>query len=205
MTGTELLREARKLHPDAKRVLLTAYADTEAAIAAINDVGARPLPDEAVGSARSSSCIRCSTICSPSGRARASAVRGHPRHRIALVAAELRHARFPLAQPGARISGSTSSSTRRCASCVKSIAGDPRGCRSCCSRTARTLVAPSHARAGGEGRPADAAPKRPFYDVAIVGGGPAGLANAVYGASEGLQRGARSSRTRRAGRPARAR
>ncbi|WP_157463349.1 NAD(P)/FAD-dependent oxidoreductase, partial [Deinococcus pimensis] len=28
---------------------------------------------------------------------------------------------------------------------------------------------------------------RPFYDLAIVGGGPAGLAAAVYGASEGLQ------------------
>ena len=39
MTGTEFLIEARKLYPDAKRVLLTAYADTEAAIAAINDVG----------------------------------------------------------------------------------------------------------------------------------------------------------------------
>jgi thioredoxin reductase (NADPH) len=28
---------------------------------------------------------------------------------------------------------------------------------------------------------------RPFYDLVIVGGGPAGLANAVYGASEGLK------------------
>ena len=39
MTGTEFLREVRKLHPGAKRVLLTAYADSEAAIAAINEVG----------------------------------------------------------------------------------------------------------------------------------------------------------------------
>src|SRR5882762_2069938 len=38
MPGTEYLIEARKLIPDAKRVLLTAYADTEAAIAAINEV-----------------------------------------------------------------------------------------------------------------------------------------------------------------------
>ena len=36
--GTEYLVEARKLVPDAKRVLLTAYADTEAAIQAINEV-----------------------------------------------------------------------------------------------------------------------------------------------------------------------
>jgi thioredoxin reductase (NADPH) len=32
----------------------------------------------------------------------------------------------------------------------------------------------------------DTAPKQRFYDVVIVGGGPAGLAAAVYGASEGL-------------------
>jgi thioredoxin reductase (NADPH) len=38
MTGVEFLEEARKLYPEAKRVLLTAYADTEAAIRAINQV-----------------------------------------------------------------------------------------------------------------------------------------------------------------------
>ena len=38
MSGVELLREAILLHPEARRVLLTAYADTEAAIRAINEV-----------------------------------------------------------------------------------------------------------------------------------------------------------------------
>jgi thioredoxin reductase (NADPH) len=38
MSGTELLREVRKLHPDARKALLTAYADTEAAIVSINEV-----------------------------------------------------------------------------------------------------------------------------------------------------------------------
>src|SRR3954465_3594682 len=38
MSGTDYLVEARKLVPEAKRVLLTAYADTEAAIQAINEV-----------------------------------------------------------------------------------------------------------------------------------------------------------------------
>ena len=38
MTGVEFLNEARKVHPEAKKVLLTAYADTEAAIASINQV-----------------------------------------------------------------------------------------------------------------------------------------------------------------------
>src|SRR3984893_16701285 len=38
MNGVETLLEAMKLYPNTKRVLLTAYADTEAAIKAINDV-----------------------------------------------------------------------------------------------------------------------------------------------------------------------
>ena len=36
ITGVEFLERARTLYPDARRVLLTAYADTEAAIRAIN-------------------------------------------------------------------------------------------------------------------------------------------------------------------------
>jgi thioredoxin reductase (NADPH) len=36
MTGVELLERTRAIYPEAKRVLLTAYADTEAAIRAIN-------------------------------------------------------------------------------------------------------------------------------------------------------------------------
>ena len=38
MNGVEMLQEAIKIYPNAKRTLLTAYADTEAAIKAINDV-----------------------------------------------------------------------------------------------------------------------------------------------------------------------
>src|ERR1700737_4233645 len=38
MNGVEILQEAIKLYPNAKRTLLTAYADTDAAIKAINDV-----------------------------------------------------------------------------------------------------------------------------------------------------------------------
>src|SRR5579863_8907638 len=36
MTGVEFLERAREVYPEARRVLLTAYADTEAAIRAIN-------------------------------------------------------------------------------------------------------------------------------------------------------------------------
>jgi thioredoxin reductase (NADPH) len=39
MTGVQLLEEAARTFPEARKVLLTAYADTEAAIQAINKVG----------------------------------------------------------------------------------------------------------------------------------------------------------------------
>lgn len=39
MTGTEFLKQAQAIFPDARKVLLTAYADTEAAIASINEIG----------------------------------------------------------------------------------------------------------------------------------------------------------------------
>ena len=39
MTGTEYLEQAIKFYPEARKVLLTAYADTEAAISSINEIG----------------------------------------------------------------------------------------------------------------------------------------------------------------------
>ncbi len=39
MTGTEFLIEAIKIYPEAKKALLTAYADTQAAITSINTIG----------------------------------------------------------------------------------------------------------------------------------------------------------------------
>src|SRR5207237_6216878 len=38
LDGVGFLSQARELYPDAKRALLTAYADTDAAIRAINEV-----------------------------------------------------------------------------------------------------------------------------------------------------------------------
>lgn len=37
MTGTELLRQAREIAPDTIRILLTGYADADAAVAAVNE------------------------------------------------------------------------------------------------------------------------------------------------------------------------
>jgi len=39
MSGTEFMQQAIKLHPEVRKVLLTAYADTDAAITSINEIG----------------------------------------------------------------------------------------------------------------------------------------------------------------------
>ena len=66
MSGVEFLEQAASVFPDARKVLLTAYADTDAAIDAINRVGLdyylmKPWdpPEEHL--------YRCSTGCSRSG------------------------------------------------------------------------------------------------------------------------------------------
>ncbi|MCZ8215712.1 MAG: response regulator, partial [Cyclobacteriaceae bacterium] len=38
MLGVDFLQQAKELYPEARRILLTAYSDTDAAIRAINDV-----------------------------------------------------------------------------------------------------------------------------------------------------------------------
>ena len=50
MQGTDVLAQSREVYPLARRVMLTAYSDIDAAIKAINHRASRSLPDEAVGS-----------------------------------------------------------------------------------------------------------------------------------------------------------
>ncbi len=52
MTGVEFLEKAQMLYPEAKRALLTAYADTEAAIRAINSAKIHYYLTKALGPAR---------------------------------------------------------------------------------------------------------------------------------------------------------
>lgn len=186
MTGTEFLREMRKLHPGAKRTLLTAYADSEAAIAAINEVGLdhylmKPWdpPDQ-----------RLYPVIDD------------------LLADWSAHARVSF--EGVRVIGSrwspSSYGTREFLSrnqipyqwidveqdaamrelVLSTNGGDLARLPVVLLQDGTMLSAPTHSELAGK-MGLQTSPARPFYDLAIIGAGPAGLACAVYGASEGLK------------------
>ena len=185
MTGTEFLREARKLHPGAKRAMLTAYADSEAAIAAINEVGLDHY------------------LMKPWDP---------PDQRLYPVLDDLLADWFARARPsfaGVRVIGSRwspqSYATRDFLSrnqipyqwidvdqdapmreLVLSTGGDLAHLPVVLLADGTLLTQPSLAQLA-EKTGLQTTPERPYYDLAIVGAGPAGLACAVYGASEGLK------------------
>ena len=95
LSGTDYLVRAREIVPTAKRVLLTAYADTEAAIQAINEVSLdyyllKPWdpPEEQLFPPVAGSAERVG------GRRRARVRRG-PDHRPSLLPGDARPARLP--------------------------------------------------------------------------------------------------------------
>ncbi len=186
MTGTEFLREARTLHPDAKRTLLTAYADSAAAIAAINDVGLdyylmKPWdpPD------RNLYPVLDDLLADWSARARTSfegvqviGSRWSPQSydtRDFLSRNQIPYRWIDVEQDEAMR-----------AIALGANGGDLSRLPVVLLADGTALVTPSHAElAARVGLYAE--PTRPYYDLAIIGAGPAGLACAVYGASEGLK------------------
>jgi thioredoxin reductase (NADPH) len=185
LSGTEYLVKARELAPDAKRVLLTAYADTEAAIAAINEVQLDyyllkpwdPPEDQLypvvgdllttweAGAALSAGGVR---------------VVGH---RFSRETHELRDFMARNRVPGRWLDVERDGEARE----LITVAGvDADRLPVVLLEDGTVLERPSvlefAERLGVAGRPA-----AEHYDLVIVGGGPAGLAAAVYGASEGLR------------------
>ena len=185
MSGTELLMELRTLYPDTKRTLLTAYADTEAAIAAINDVGLDYY------------------LLKPWDP---------PEQRLYpvvddLLADWMAHAVLPF--DGVRVVGSRwspqSFTTRDFLSrnqvpyqwidieqnaemraLVMRGSEDTPLLPVVLFTDGSSLTAPTNAELATKVGLQTVA-VRPFYDLVIIGAGPAGLACAVYGASEGLK------------------
>ena len=185
MTGTEFLNEARRLHPDARKVLLTAYADTEAAILSINEIGLdhylmKPWdpPDEKLYP------VLDDLLSEWGARVRL------PYEGIRVVGAVASPQSYAAKEFLARnqvpyqwIDIDEDESMR---ALVEAEFGPASPLPVVLFPDGTTLCAPAHREIADKcGLQTHA--NKPFYDVVIVGGGPAGLANAVYGASEGLR------------------
>ena len=184
MSGLEFLEQAMDLYPGARRVLLTAYADTSAAIDAINVVDLdyyllKPWdpPEEKlypVIDAQLDDWKRSDHRPVPEIK-----VVGH---RWSARSSEVREFLARNAVPY-RWFASDSDEGRR----LLDAAGvDDRELPLVIAADGSNQVAPSDAELAGQVGLATT-PSSDFYDLIVIGGGPAGLGSAVYGASEGLR------------------
>ncbi|MEU5882566.1 FAD-dependent oxidoreductase [Spirillospora sp. NPDC047279] len=182
MTGVEFLEEAMDLFPYARRVLLTAYADTDAAIRAINVVDLdhymlKPWnpPDEKFYPVIDSQLDAWRrTERTPPDELRVVGHRWSSRSyqvRDFLARNQVPYTWLLDTSPEA-------------AELIKA-AGSPE-LPLVVTADGTTLSAPTDAElAAAVGL--STAPAADFYDLVVVGAGPAGLGAAVYGASEGLR------------------
>src|SRR5215212_7829827 len=185
MPGTDYLVEARKIVPDARRVLLTAYADTEAAIQAINDVDLdyyllKPWdpPDEQLFPV-----VRDLLDIWEGGAALDAGGVRVIGHRFSKASHDLRDFLARNRVPARWLDVERDGEARELLQ-VAGVAADrlPVALMEDGEVLERPTVLELAERLGVAGQPAS-----DHYDLVIVGGGPAGLAAAVYGASEGLR------------------
>jgi thioredoxin reductase (NADPH) len=184
MSGLEFLEQAMDLFPNARRALLTAYADTDAAIQAINVIDLDhyllkpwdppeeklyPVVDELVELWRSADDqpVTATQVVGHRWSARSYEVRDF------LARNSVSYRWLTADQPEGRRLLEAAGLDEAAIPLVVTPDGD-------------SLVDPSveelAARVGLSTTPAT-----DFYDTVIVGGGPAGLGAAVYAASEGLR------------------
>ena len=188
MTGIEFLSQAVELQPDARRVLLTAYADTDVAIRAINDIRLdhyilKPWdpPDEKLYPILDDLLSDWSATFRPAFEGvRLLAGRWAPGGH--LIRDYLTRNQVPYAwldpdgdDEGRKLAASLAGADPIDPAIPVVLFADGSILRDPSTRQIAEKV-------GLQTRAA-----LPFYDVVIVGGGPAGLAAAVYGASEGLK------------------
>jgi len=185
MSGTEFLRTAIKLYPETSKVLLTAYADTEAAIESINDIGL----DHYLMKPWDPPEVRLFPVLDDLLSKWSATVR-LPYEGIRVAGARWSPASYTTKEflsrnqvPYQWIDIDQEASTREL---VASMQNGAQRLPVVLFPDGSHLIAPSvYELAEKAGLRTKAA--LPFYDLVIVGGGPAGLANAVYGASEGLK------------------
>ncbi len=185
MSGTDFLAEAIKLYPQAVKVLLTAYADTQAAITSINSIGLDyylmkpwdppeqnlyPILDDLLENWSANVSLPYDGI------------------RVAgtLWSATSHKVKDFLARnqiPYKWLDIELDSETRHL---IESISTGDYQLPVVFFPDGTTLFNPSLQELGAHVGLKSRA-EQPFYDLIIVGAGPAGLAAAVYGGSEGLQ------------------
>ena len=185
MTGVELLQQTMKLVPDAKRVLLTAYADTDAAIDAINKARidnylTKPWdPDQLYLSLDELLDDWQSSFVAPFEGIHVIGHRWSPKSH------DVRDFLGRNLVPFKWLDLDVSAEARETLSKL-STEGTAPTLPIVLLADGAVLEAPElSVLAGRIGLRLRA--EKPFYDLVVVGGGPAGLAAAVYGASEGLR------------------
>ncbi len=184
MSGLEFLEAAMDLHPAARRVLLTAYADTGAAIDAINVVDLDyyllkpwdppeeklyPVIDAQLDAWRASDYrpVKETKVVGHRWSARSSEVREF------LARNQVPYHWYSSQTPeGRRL--------------LDAAGADPQALPLVVTPDGTALAAPSDS-ALAERVGLATTPAKDFYDLIVIGGGPAGLGSAVYGASEGLR------------------
>ncbi len=185
MTGTEFIAHAKEMFPEAKRALLTAYADTEAAIEAINVVDLDhyimkpwdppeqhlyPVLDDLLSDWRAN-------VPAPFDGIRVAGTTWSPR---------THEAKDFLARNQVPYRFLDIERDEDAAAMVASATGDAGTIPIVFFPDGTVLVDPDRRSLAEQAGLRTEAQSR-FYDLIIIGGGPAGLAGAVYGASEGLR------------------
>ena len=185
MGGTEFLDEARKLYPEACKVLLTAYADTEAAITSINTIGLDhylmkpwdppeqnlyPVLDDLLSD-------WVANVQVPYDGIRVAG---------ALWSASSHNVKDFLARNRIPYQWLDIEKDGQARELIESVNRDEHRLPVVFFPDGSVLVEPGN-RELAEKAGLKTQATQPFYDLIIVGAGPAGLAAAVYGASEGLR------------------
>jgi thioredoxin reductase (NADPH) len=185
MSGTELLRQAMEYYADARKVLLTAYADTEAAIDSINAIGLDhyllkpwdppdqflyPVLDDLLGD-------WVATVPVPFDGIRVAGT---------LWSSKSHETKDFLARNRIPYQWLDIETDKEAEALVESVQTEKKLLPAVFFPDGTYLIAPDNINIAEKvGLKTEAS--EPFYDLIIIGGGPAGLGAAVYGASEGLR------------------
>ena len=184
MTGIEFLEQAMDIYPQARRVLLTAYADTDVAIDAVNVVDLdhyllKPWdPPEEKFYPVLDAQLEAWTANPPKAVAEIKVVG----HRWSARSSEVREF-LARNQVPYRWWSSDSEEGRT----LLAVAGtDDTSLPVVATPQGEVLIAPTDGELAAHVG-LSVTPSERFYDLVVIGGGPAGLSAALYGASEGLR------------------